>query len=265
MTDRMMLGKMTHPVRGFLHGSAAVVSAAGMALLIVRSSPDAVRVFSVTVFGLSLIALYTASALYHSFPWREKWKQRMQRLDHSMIFVLIAASFTPFAAVFLSGWVRIVALAICWGIALAGISLYAFFPKEEYKATIALMVTMGWLSLPLMIPIADVDGSVADWPSPGAVVFQVDGRELRLDAVGDPSDERFWVQFGDETNGIETYGGGRYVWFDAPDDGGRVVLDFNEAYNPPCVFTPYASCPLPPRQNRLPVRIEAGELTYPSG
>ena len=63
----------------------------------------------------------------------------------------------------------------------------------------------------------------------------------------------------------ETYGGGRYLWVDAPDEAGRMTIDFNKSYNPPCVLTPYATCPLPTRQNRLAVRIEAGELTYGKG
>jgi uncharacterized protein (DUF1684 family) len=68
--------------------------------------------------------------------------------------------------------------------------------------------------------------------------------------------------FGDRTNGKETYGGGRFVYTAPPAEDGTVVVDFNRAYNPPCVFSPYATCPLPWPANRLPVRIEAGER-YP--
>ena len=75
------------------------------------------------------------------------------------------------------------------------------------------------------------------------------------------SDELFLI-FGDQTNGEVTYGGGRFLYAAPPDKQGRVVVDFNKAYNPPCVFTPYATCPLPPLQNRLSVRVEAGEKTY---
>jgi uncharacterized protein len=113
---------------------------------------------------------------------------------------------------------------------------------------------------PIMIP--NVLGTVNESPSPGAVVFHVDGKTYRLDVVGAPTDSMFWIQFGDETNGIETYGGGRYLWIDAPEERDVAIVDFNKAYNPPCVFTPYATCPLPPQQNRLALRIEAGELAY---
>jgi hemolysin III len=167
MHERMTLGKMQNPVRGFLHGGAALAALIGTIVLIVRANGWGSRI-ALMVFGLGLMALYTTSSLYHSIPWRELWKRRMQRLDHSMIFVLIAATFTPFAVVFLGGWVRILALAICWGIAAIGISQYAFFPRETYGASVALMVTMGWLSMPAMIPIAQKAGV-------GAVAFLAAG------------------------------------------------------------------------------------------
>jgi uncharacterized protein (DUF1684 family) len=101
--------------------------------------------------------------------------------------------------------------------------------------------------------------------SPGAVVFEVAGEEYRLDVTGRPDGERFSVVFGDATNEVETYGGGRFLTVNAPIEGDWIVIDFNRAYNPPCVFTPFATCPVPSEQNRLPVRIEAGEKMYRGG
>ncbi len=101
--------------------------------------------------------------------------------------------------------------------------------------------------------------------SPGAVEFEVDGETFRLDVTGDPDARRFFAVFGDATNEVETYGGGRFLYMDAPVEGDWIVIDFNRAHNPPCVFTPYATCPVPPEQNRLPVRIEAGEKMYRAG
>ena len=98
--------------------------------------------------------------------------------------------------------------------------------------------------------------------SPGAVVFEVEGREYRLDVTGEPGGRRFSIVFGDATNQKETYGGGRFLSVEAPSEGDWIVIDFNRAYNPPCVFTPYATCPVPPEQNKLPIRIEAGEKMY---
>ena len=115
------------------------------------------------------------------------------------------------------------------------------------------------------IPIANIIGLVSDNPSWGAVVFEHDGETYRIDAVAEPGDEELFLIFGDATSGHETYGGGRYLYVDAPDADGRIDLDFNRAYNPPCAFTPYATCPLPPIQNRLDLRIEAGEKNYAGG
>lgn len=114
------------------------------------------------------------------------------------------------------------------------------------------------------IKIPNVLGDVSDSPCPGALVFEYDGQTLRLEPIGSAGEEMFLV-FGDGTNGRETYGGGRFLDLPAPSADGTVVVDFNLAYNPPCVFTPYATCPLPPRQNRLAVAIEAGELMFEGG
>jgi uncharacterized protein len=111
---------------------------------------------------------------------------------------------------------------------------------------------------PILVP--DIFGSIDEEPSPGAVVFRHRGREVRLDALP-ASGGRLFLIFGDPTNGTSTYGGGRYLYTDPPADG-EVVVDFNQAYSPPCIFTPYATCPLPPRQNRLPFSVEAGEKTW---
>ena len=111
------------------------------------------------------------------------------------------------------------------------------------------------------IAIANIVGQVADNPSPGAVVFDWQGKTYRIDALqGSPEGSLFLV-FGDATNGKETYGAGRFLDTDPPKDG-KVVVDFNTAYNPPCAFTAFATCPLPPAQNKLAVAIEAGEKNF---
>lgn len=110
------------------------------------------------------------------------------------------------------------------------------------------------------IPITNIVGQTTQQPSPGTLVFELDGRNLRLDAMQE-GDELFIV-FGDATSAAETYAGGRFLHTDKPKDNETVILDFNKAYNPPCVFTPYATCPLPPKQNRLPVAIKAGEKDF---
>jgi uncharacterized protein (DUF1684 family) len=112
------------------------------------------------------------------------------------------------------------------------------------------------------IEIVDVTGSVSQDLTPGAVAFERGGATWRIDALPGDDDGTLWLVFGDATNGIETYGGGRFLYTEPVADDGSVVLDFNLAYNPPCVFSPYATCPLPPPQNRLDLRVEAGERDY---
>lgn len=111
------------------------------------------------------------------------------------------------------------------------------------------------------IPIPNAVGYDEPIKSPGHVVFAVDGKEFRLLALDDTGDGRLFLVFGDPTNGAETYGGGRFLYTDPP-RAGKVVVDFNRAYNPPCVFTPFATCPLPPKGNKLPFPIRAGEKKY---
>jgi len=115
---------------------------------------------------------------------------------------------------------------------------------------------------PKTIPVPTVIGTVIEEHSPGALVFEMDGRSFRLDPIAESSDTDLFLVFGDETNGIETYGGGRFLVVAKPDSAGFTSIDFNKAYNPPCAFTPYATCPLPPEQNRLPFRVTAGEKSY---
>lgn len=112
----------------------------------------------------------------------------------------------------------------------------------------------------IMVP--DVIGVDEEEASPGDVTFGVDGVLHRLEALEGGDRGELWLVFGDATNGDETYGGGRFLYTDAPDADGRVIVDFNRAYNPPCVFTPHATCPLPWPANRLPIRIEAGERMF---
>jgi uncharacterized protein len=114
---------------------------------------------------------------------------------------------------------------------------------------------------PKKIPIANVIGLVSQQDSPGMFVFSVNGKTYTLDAIGNRNDPTLDVMFADDTNGRETYGAGRYM--DAVKiSGDTYVIDFNKSYSPPCAFTRFATCPLPPAQNRLKVAVNAGEKTY---
>jgi uncharacterized protein len=112
------------------------------------------------------------------------------------------------------------------------------------------------------IPITNILGMEEEMESPGALVFNKDGREWRVDALlEEPDATELFVMFADGTSGNETYGAGRFMYLPLPVNG-KVPLDFNKAYNPPCAFNDFATCPLPPPQNRLALRVEAGEKSY---
>jgi uncharacterized protein (DUF1684 family) len=113
---------------------------------------------------------------------------------------------------------------------------------------------------PLSVP--NILGQVEKMPSPGYAVFELGGQEQRLEGVLEsPDSTQLFFIFKDATSGKETYPSGRFLYSELPKEG-KLVLDFNKAYNPPCAFTAYATCPLPPKENWLAERVEAGELRY---
>lgn len=114
------------------------------------------------------------------------------------------------------------------------------------------------------VPIINILGMQEDMDAPGALVFTHDGKEYRLDALlEDPADKELFIMFADGTSGKETYGAGRFMYVPLPSADSIVRLNFNKAYNPPCAFNVFATCPLPPPQNKMmAVRVEAGEKTY---
>jgi len=114
------------------------------------------------------------------------------------------------------------------------------------------------------IKIINILGMAEDTPSPGAVVFDHDGKSYRLDALQEKGSDELFIIFADQTTGKETYGAGRYMYTALPDKDNKVLVDFNKAYSPPCAFTSFATCPLPPPQNRLNTRVEAGEKKPPA-
>ncbi|NUN68380.1 MAG: DUF1684 domain-containing protein [Bacteroidetes bacterium] len=140
--------------------------------------------------------------------------------------------------------------------AFTGIERYPVDPQWRIEARWIAYTTPKTIEIPTVIPDLLQEGIV-----PGVAVFTIDGKEYRLEpTIEEGSDELFFV-FGDRTNGKETYGAGRFLYSAAPKEG-KVILDFNRSYNPPCVFTDYATCPVPLPENRLNVRIPAGEKNF---
>ena len=111
------------------------------------------------------------------------------------------------------------------------------------------------------LEIANIIGTTDPVPNPGAIEFERDGKTYRIEALDEGAETLFLV-FADRTSGHGSYPAGRFLDVPKPGVGGTVLLDFNQAYNPPCAFTPFATCPLPPRENRLDLAIQAGEKTY---
>ncbi|HEX2224446.1 MAG TPA: DUF1684 domain-containing protein [Thermoanaerobaculia bacterium] len=145
-------------------------------------------------------------------------------------------------------------------------ALAAFHGLDNYPVQPAWKVEARFEPYPKgkTVPIPNVLGDVDDSPAPGAVVFERGGKTYRLDALEGSPEGGLFLIFADQTNGKETYGAGRFLVTDPPKDG-KVVVDFNRAYNPPCAYSAFATCPLPPQQNRLALRVEAGERKYGEG
>jgi uncharacterized protein len=135
-----------------------------------------------------------------------------------------------------------------------GIGRFEVDPSWRVEATLERPAS------PRKISITNVLGQTYDQVSPGTLVFQLKGKEHRLDALEEG--EELFIIFGDSTNERETYPAGRYLYAQKPGEDGKTILDFNKAYNPPCAFTPFATCPLPPPQNVLLVAVTAGEKNY---
>lgn len=110
---------------------------------------------------------------------------------------------------------------------------------------------------PQSIPVANVLGTINDTPSPGVLEFELNGKSWQLQTLD--SDDEFFIIFSDDSNGEGTYDAGRYLYTKKPNEEGVVIIDFNKAYNPPCAYTPYATCPLPPQGNHLDLKVVAGE------
>jgi hypothetical protein len=135
---------------------------------------------------------------------------------------------------------------------------------ESYPANMAYRFTASFTEYnpPKTIPIPNVIGQTEEMPCPGVVTFKIGEKEYHLEPVLEtPGAKELFFIFKDETSGKTTYPAGRFLYTALPKDG-KVVLDFNYAYNPPCAFTPFATCPLPPKQNVLKAAIEAGEKDY---
>jgi uncharacterized protein len=140
-----------------------------------------------------------------------------------------------------------------------GIDYYPIDPKWRVEAKFTPF------NPPHTLEIPNVLGQIDKMPVPGQVEFERDGKKYTLlPVLEEPDAKELWFIYADKTSAKETYGGGRFLYSDMPKDG-KVVIDFNKSYNPPCAFTPYATCPLAPTENRLTIPVTAGEKKYRGG
>ena len=141
----------------------------------------------------------------------------------------------------------------------SGIERFPISQKWRVRAT------FNRFNAPQTIAIPDILGNVYQDSLYGTLDFNIDGHEYSLAPLGNPAtNDELFIIFNDHTNGESTYSGGRYLYIPTPQKDGSTYIDFNKAYNPPCVFTRFATCPLPPAQNKLAIKITAGEKQYPT-
>ena len=142
---------------------------------------------------------------------------------------------------------------------------------KEFKGIERFPVNKDWRMEAMFVPyhppkkimVPNILGNSEEEVVSGKLVFKIEDKEFSLDPID--SGNRLFIIFADETNGESTYGAGRFLYTDKQDSTGKVIIDFNKAYNPPCVFTKFATCPLPPEQNRLAIKITAGEKLFGAG
>ena len=138
-----------------------------------------------------------------------------------------------------------------------------FLGLDYYPIDPSWRIEADWVPFdrPREVPIRNILGQVSPALIPGKAVFKRDGHTYELLPLIEGADEPLFFVISDATSGTETYAAARFLYADPP-QGGKLVLDFNLAVNPPCAFTPFATCPLPPKENRLPIAVTAGEKKY---
>lgn len=138
-------------------------------------------------------------------------------------------------------------------------NLKTFHHIERYKPSLKWKIEASLEErLFASVSITNVLGQTYQMPSPGKIVFEIEGKKYKLDAVDEGGDDLF-ILFADDTNAAHTYESGRFLYIPKPDANGKTVIDFNKSINPPCAFSTFATCPLPPKQNILPIAVPAGE------
>jgi uncharacterized protein (DUF1684 family) len=143
---------------------------------------------------------------------------------------------------------------------LANPALDALKKIDRYKPSIDWVLEAEFKpSLVPTITATNILGQSYQQPYPGKIIFKIDGKSYTLDVVDEGKENEYHIVFGDATNGDATYASGRFIDIPKPDKNGMTKIDFNKAYNPPCAFSAFSTCPIPTKANTLPIAVKAGE------
>jgi len=164
-------------LRGWSHAAAAVVAIAGLVALVIVTRQDPAKLASMVVYGAGMVLLFGISATYHVINWPPRVKEWLRRLDHAMIFVFIAATYTPLAFNVLTGWWRLGVLGAIWLSAAAGVAGVAPFLKIPRRVLALLYVAMGWVAVVALVPLTAALGWAA------AVLMALGGLQYSLGAA----------------------------------------------------------------------------------
>jgi hemolysin III len=145
--DRICLGRMQNPVRGLLHGGAAIAAVVGLIVLLASNPGGFGLTLSLAVYAGSLVVMFAASSLYHSIPWGDRWKERMRRIDHAAIFLVVAGTITPIAVVSLEGAWEVATLTAVWTGAVVGIVIKFVERRVHLGTSVTIQNLMGWAAV----------------------------------------------------------------------------------------------------------------------
>lgn len=176
-TPKEFIGRLREPVNGLTHLAAAAASLVGLLVLIAVVEGDGLKRFSIWIYGLALLAMFSASGAYHSIRANPKWIALLRKLDHSAIFFLIAGTYTPITIEYFEGAQKLILLGAVWGIAVAGIAIkLSGIPMPRWAST-AIYLAMGWLAL------AGIGRILSAMPLPGLLWLAAGGLLFTVGAL----------------------------------------------------------------------------------
>lgn len=169
-----MISKFRDPVSGLIHFFSAVLAFAGLAVLVLLTRGEGLKQLSMAIYGVSLVTLFTASAVYHLAKPSESVLVRLRKFDHSAIYVLIAGTYTPILLNFFSGWLCWGFLALIWAIALAGVIVKLFVINAPRWVTAGVYLVMGWMAVLVIKPmLQNMPAGALWWMLAGGLTYSI--------------------------------------------------------------------------------------------